>query len=42
MLVSKPAQDEVWPLVLRWLMGERQSPRPEADEPGGAAIAAVP
>ena len=42
MLVSKPAQDEVWPLVLRWLTGERQSPRLEADEQGGAAIAAVP
>jgi len=42
MLVSKPAQDEVWPLVLRWLTGGRQAPRHEADEQAGAAIAAVP
>ena len=42
MLVSKPAQEEVWPRVRRWLEGERQAPRHEAQGQSGAAIPAVP
>ncbi|MCW2292880.1 pimeloyl-ACP methyl ester carboxylesterase [Pseudomonas sp. BIGb0408] len=42
MLVSKPAQDEVWPLVRRWLEGERQAPLATAPEESAAAIPATP
>ncbi|SHM80914.1 alpha/beta fold hydrolase [Phytopseudomonas punonensis] len=40
MLVSKQAQDEVWPLVRRWLEGERQSAPHRTDEPGAAVVPA--
>lgn len=42
MLVSKPAQDEVWPLVQRWLDGERQMTVAMPGEESGAAIPATP
>ncbi|TBU74159.1 alpha/beta fold hydrolase [Phytopseudomonas daroniae] len=42
MLISKEAQDEVWPLVRRWLDGERQSPRAAPQAENGAGIPATP
>lgn len=42
MLVSKPAQEEVWPLVQRWLEGERRMPATTPGEESGAAIPAAP
>lgn len=42
MLVSKQAQAEVWPLVQRWLEGERRLPLAAAQGENGAAIPAAP